>query len=209
MYRWVPRTGIDTKSLLLEECGLAWLDSGDTHLNIHSTDKMQWVLQKRHRMLLLGCRWQWAQLQTERLGTRKKDESWSRNWVGLRWHDFGFFCRVRWKMDTPKIPGRKSCLNKNVETANDKKPHCDWLIEMKDGHCVSTVHSHGSRCWGSRSKLNRQSPCSHSSCILGAGGTENEDITYQVITYHIAIAITRWCEAPERTLKQDKGAVLF
>lgn len=71
------------------------------------------------------------------------------------------------------------------------------------------VPSHGSRCWGSRSKQNRQSPCSHSSCILGAGGTENEAITYQVITYHIAIAITRWCETPERKLKQDKEAVLF
>lgn len=149
------------------------------------------------RMLLLGCRWQWAQLQMERLGTCKEDESWPRNWVGLRWCDFGFFCRVRWKMDTPQIPGRKSCLDKNAEAVNDKKPHYDWLIEMKDGHWVSTVHNHCSRCWGSKSKLNTQSPCSHWSCILGAGGTENEAITYQVV----------W--SPRKKLKQDKGAVLF
>ena len=55
----------------------------------------------------------------------------------------------------------------------------DWLKWKMVTEC--TVHSHGSRCWGSRSKLNTQSPCSHWSCILGAGGTENKAITYQVV----------------------------
>lgn len=101
------------------------------------------------RMLLLGCGWQWAQLQMEKLGTCKKDElaqelggtevEWL--WILLQGQvENGHSTNSRMK----ELPGYK-----NAEAVNDKKPHYDWLIEMKDGHWVSTVHSHSSRCWGS------------------------------------------------------------